>query len=153
MTIVIAVVVRRMQFSIIWKRKQCVVVVVGFARGFHCVPLVLSVRGVSCLLCCCWFGWRRRVARGCGSCWLEVSVVHEIVFHGFPFQAVLCYSLVVCEVLVFAVCFNWLQAGVDVGFPSVGLSPAFSVPVKQRALAHLVCPCRLVAHEGSLSTS
>ena len=37
------------------------------------------------------------------SCWLKVSDIHEVSFHGVPFQAVLCCSelgRVVCEIVV-----------------------------------------------------
>ena len=76
----------------------------------------MSDRGVCCLFGC-WFGCRRRVARGRGSCWLWVSAVHSIAFRGVPFQAVLCCSEpghVVSELVVFAVCPSWLFCLVDI---------------------------------------
>ena len=70
---VVGMVVGRVSFQIFGRGNRVVVVVVvvvGFARGFHGVPLTLSVRAVCCLL------W--------------VPAVHEIALHGVPRQAVLC---------------------------------------------------------------
>ena len=73
---------------------------------FHCVSMVLSDRGV-CV--CCLFGWCRCAVPGSGSCvgceCLLFSTSRSMESHVKPFCAVVS-QVMVCEVVVFAVCAN-----------------------------------------------